>query len=83
MSETKKRGMNREESIKTVKLMGMVGILSILSALLLDFVPIYGINTLIIALPLCWVLCTYLDEKPRQGMLITVVLVGALLTMPF
>ena len=82
MSETKKRGMKKEDSIKTVKLMGMVGILSIVSALLLEFVPIYGINALITALPLCWVLCTYLDEKPRQGMLITVVLPASLLIMP-
>ena len=82
MSE-KKRGMKKEDSIKTVTLMGILAVLNIASGLLYRFVPIYGLNALIMALPVCFVLCHYLDDQPRQGMLLTVVLISALFVMPF
>lgn len=82
MIKNEKRGMNRTESKQTVKLMGMMGVLNILSCILLKWCPIYGLNALIMALPNCFVLYHFLDEKPRQGMLMAVILISALFALP-
>ena len=74
--------MKREESIKFVKTAAIMGILHVISALLMDVLPMYGMNVVITSVPYCWLLCEFLGEKPREGMLLTVVLISALLVFP-
>lgn len=82
MIKNEKRRMDKNESAKTVKLMGMMGILNIISCLILRGCPIYALNALIMALPNCYVLYRFLEEKPRQGMLLTVILISACFALP-
>lgn len=82
MNMNEKRRMNKEESKKTVKLMGIMGIINIISCLILKWCPIYGLNALIMALPNCFVLYHFLDDKPRQGMLLAVVLISSCFALP-
>lgn len=75
--------MTKEDSKRALKLMAAMAVVNIISCFLLWRTSIYGLNVLITALPYGWLLCEFLDEKPRQGMLLTVVLVSCLAALPF
>ncbi len=75
--------MKREESIRILKLCGWMMLVNGISAGLMKIVPVYGMNTLVSALPYGFLLCEFLNEKPRKGMLGTVVLLSSLIVLPF
>lgn len=70
--------MKREESKRILKLVAMLIVVHGASTLLMPILPIYGLNTLITALPYGYLLCEYMDDSPRMGMLFTVILLSAL-----